>query len=161
VGIAMIEPSTIEKLNEDLEGLVGESVDEVRLELFHWVIRIAMRNQKTEKASYTINLAHCSWQILHQDSIVYSYQPIIDDSEEAQEELTKLLWQIVRTVNFNTQTLSLQILFENGYSLTLFYNKEKAWEYIFSVDIKLGSIMGHGHFYHIKNDTVLIGDWSA
>jgi hypothetical protein len=131
----MIDPKILEEFNTNIKELIGASFDEAFLalrkeRLARYVISLS-KEQKSRKLIFWLEIRACAWQILHGDLVAFSYWLDAKEREKAHEYLKSLEGDLVTSVHFDANELSLLIRFDTDYAIKLLHSEENSWNYMF------------------------------
>jgi hypothetical protein len=161
----MVDPKVLEDFNRDLALLVGERYDDTHIwlkgdKIVRHIVRLGLKNRDTAKNLFTLEIANCAWQVLHENLVVFSYMGDVKEIGAAKLQLENLVGEIVSSIHFNLEDLTLLIRFESTYALKLIHSKEPAWSYTFRLGTQHG-MLGDGLVYMIENENLIDGIWHS
>ena len=147
----MIDPKVLEEFEKQLAELVGQilySVHALRDSQASIPTQLVYFGRKdSEKLASRLHI-ECGWQILHSNSVVFTYAPDVTIRDEALLQLQYFKGHTVQNVYFNINDLSMTIHFSNFYALKLLHSEDDNWRY------HLLLFGGYGFFYEIYNNTI-------
>jgi hypothetical protein len=134
-GIGMIDPKILEEFEKYLDELIGTSFKEAFLALrkervARYVISLSKKHNSCNLI-YWLEIRACAWQILHGDLVAFSYWLDAKEREKAHEYLKSLEGDLVTSVHFDLNELSLLIRFDTDYAIKLLHSEENSWNYMF------------------------------